>query len=315
MCRTHLSLALAAASLMTASLWAQARVGGTAGQGGVGSAPAVARGSSARGIGSGIQMVAPGRSQSGVSIAGRPDTPASASRAAAAVRPGASTFGPAAGIATQPHSQSIPPLGPSIPPLEQGPAGERTAAARRESVIFDFNRTQGRFLRRGGFFPSLPVVVVPYAFGGYEYAAGDPNVIVVERNTQTASSAEHVVTVPPQPSAPAKPAPEPKVIEVQPGQPEGTAEAPAGGVQVFRGGSPQRLEEKTAIYLVALKSGVIYTSREHWLEGETLRYITARGERRTAQISEVDLDLTRQLNAERNMPFVLEVRPASEPGR
>jgi hypothetical protein len=230
--------------------------------------------------------------------------------AAATVRPGAGSFGPVAGVSTQPRSQSIPPLGPSIPPLEPGPAGERTASARRESVIFDFNHTQGRFLRRGGFFSSLPFVVVPYAYGGYAYASNDPNVIVVDRNTQTASSAEHVITVPPQSAAPPRPAPDPKVIEVQPGQPEGTAEAPAGDVKVLRGGSPQQLVEKQALYLIALKGGVIYTSREHWLEGETLHYITTQGAHQIAPLSDVDLDFTRQLNAERNMPFVLEVRPA-----
>ncbi len=310
--RTDLLLALATASLVTTSLWAQARVGGSAARGGIGSAPSAVGGSVGTGS-SGIRIGTPGRGQAGVSVIGRSGMPAASAGAPAVVLPGAGSFGPPAGITTQPRSQSIPPLGPSIPPLEQGPAGDRAASARRESVIFDFNRSQGRFLRRGGFFPSLPVVVVPYAYGGYPYAAGDSNVIVIERNTQTASSAEHVVTAAPQPAAPARPAPEPKVIEVQPGNPEHTAESPAGEVRVFRGGSPQRLEEKPALYLVAFKSGVIYTSREHWLEGETLHYVTAQGSHRTAQISEVDLDFTRQLNAERNMPFVLEVRPAGNP--
>jgi hypothetical protein len=185
------------------------------------------------------------------------------------------------------------------------------AVARRESAIFDFSRAQGRFLRRGGFLPSLPVVVVPYAYGDYAYASGDPNVIVIDRNTQTASSVEHVVTVEPQRVAQAKPAAEAKIIEVQPGDPEHTAEAPTGDVKVFRGGLPQDFVEKAAFYLVAMKTGVIYTSGEHWLEGETLHYVTVKGVHRTAPLNDVDLDFTRQLNAERNMPFVLEMRAVS----
>jgi len=300
---TTLFLALSAAFLMTSSLWAQARVGGSVARSGPGSTPSAIGGSGVGG--SGVRIVTPGRSQSGVSIIGRSGGRAAAPGPAAIVRPGVGAFGPSAGIATRPGSQSIPPLGPSIPPLERGTAGDRVAAARRESAIFDFNRTQGRFLRRGGFLPSAPVVVVPYGYGGYAYASGDPNVIVIDRNTQTASSVEHVVTVEPERVAQARPAAEAKIIEVQPGDPEHTA----GEVRVFRGGSPQQLAEKPAFYLVAMKSGVIYTSGEHWLEGETLHYVTVKGVHRSSPLDEVDLDFTRQLNAERNMPFVLEMRP------
>jgi hypothetical protein len=56
---------------------------------------------------------------------------------------------------------------------------------------------------------------------------------------------------------------------------------------------------------------MIHTSREHWLEGNTLHFVTKQGTRQTAGLETVDLDFTRQLNAERGLPFVLEVRPRS----
>ncbi len=328
--RTNITL-LAVAFFVTTCLWAQGRIGGSragsgssSGQSGLGSAPGAIGGSPGR-VGAGVQIVGPGspgaaihprgyigQAGSGVSIVERSQTFGAAGASSTSVRRGLGTFGSrSSGVRTS-RSQSIPPVGPSIPPLE-APASV-AASARRESAIFDFNSAEGRFFRRRGPLHSLPFVVVPYALGSYAYAASDPQVIVVDRGTQTSSSAEHVVTADPRP-APARPAPEPKVIEVQPGEPEHTAEAPAGDVKVFRGGSPRQLAERPAIYLVALKSGVIYTSREHWLEGETFHYITAKGAHQTAPLSEVDLDFTRQLNAERNMPFVLEVRPVSALGR
>jgi hypothetical protein len=111
-----------------------------------------------------------------------------------------------------PGSNSIPSLGPSIPPLDRPGSA---ADARRDSAIFDFHRGRGGFQRRGGAFYDLPVVVVPYAYGGYGNGYGNPNVIVIDRDAQT--SAENVVTVEPQKVAAARAPFEPKVVDVEPG--------------------------------------------------------------------------------------------------
>jgi hypothetical protein len=182
------------------------------------------------------------------------------------------------------------------------------ADARRDSAIFDFHRGRGGFQRRGGAFYALPVVVVPFAYGSYG-AYDNPNVIVVDRDTQT--SAEHVVTIEPQKAAQARPPVDPKIVDVEPGKAESVKEGEEAQVEVLRGGSRLDLQEQQTIYLVALRSGVIHTSREHWLEGDTFHFVTKQGSRQTAALETVDLDFTRQLNAERGLPFVLEVRPRS----
>jgi hypothetical protein len=198
-------------------------------------------------------------------------------------------------------------MGSSIPPLER-PGSLALADARRESAIFDYHHGRGGFQRRGGGFYARSVITVPYA---YDYGAYDnPNVIVVARDTQT--SAEHVVAVEPQKAAQARPPVEPKIVDVEPGKAESAREGEEAQVEVLRGGSRLDLQEQQTIYLVALRSGVIHTSREHWLEGNTLHFITRQGTRQTAALEAVDLDFTRQLNAERGLPFVLEVRPRSE---
>ena len=184
------------------------------------------------------------------------------------------------------------------------------ADARRDSAIFDFHRGRGGFQRRGGAFYALPIVVVPYAYGDYGNGYANPNVIVVDRDTQT--SADHVVNVEPQKVAQARPPIEPKVVNVEPGKAESAKEGEESQVEVLRGGSRLDLQEQQTLYLVALRSGVIHTSREHWLEGDALHFITRQGTRQRAALEAVDLDFTRQLNAERGLPFVLEVRPRSE---
>jgi hypothetical protein len=61
-------------------------------------------------------------------------------------------------------------------------------------------------------------------------------------------------------------------------------------------------------HLVALEGGLIYAAREHWLLGNTLHFVTLQGDHYVVSLAEVDLDLSVQLNRERGMKFVLEVR-------
>jgi hypothetical protein len=306
-------------------LWGQGSRGGSRGGGerggGLGAGPSSMGGGSARGNAAGRIATGAAR-ESSVRSGTRARPAAGAAQATTARRAAASSqVSVAAGgigaararggssVVIVPGSNSIPSMGGSIPPLERS-GSLAVADARRDSAIFDFNRGRGGFQRRGGAFYSLPVVVVPYAYGAYGNAYDNPNVIVVDRDSQT--SAGHVVTVEPQKAAQARPPIEPKVIDVTPGTPESGAKGEGAQVEVLRGESRLDLKEQQTIYLVALRSGVIYTSREHWLEGDALHFITKQGTRQTVPLEAVDLDFTRQLNAERGLPFVLEVRPRSE---
>ena len=69
--------------------------------------------------------------------------------------------------------------------------------------------------------------------------------------------------------------------------------------------------DQPVLYLIALNSGTIYTSQEHWLEGNILHYITAKSAHNMTPLDDVDMNLTVQLNRERGLPFVIEVRKQS----
>ena len=65
---------------------------------------------------------------------------------------------------------------------------------------------------------------------------------------------------------------------------------------------------EATFHLIALKGGEIHTSREHWLERDALHYVTRDGVHNRVAVDDVDMDLTAQVNRERGLPFVLEVR-------
>ena len=202
--------------------------------------------------------------------------------------------------------------------------------SRRGGVIYDYNADRGGFFRRGGVFYSLPVIIVADAFGNYSQYYGSADIDVVGNGTQTSSNANvETVAPPPLEEHPASAPPESKIVELPPpsateenqteesadersGEEQSETPQPQQEVEVLAAGSPVEFAERPTLYLVALKSGIIHTSQEHWLEGETLHYTTIKGEHWTAPLAEVDLDFTRQLNAERNLPFVLELRPPSQ---
>ncbi len=56
-------------------------------------------------------------------------------------------------------------------------------------------------------------------------------------------------------------------------------------------------------WLIALKDSTILAVKEYWLEGSDLHYTTVQGKDGSVAYSQVDLNLTRQLNRERGMEF------------
>lgn len=61
-------------------------------------------------------------------------------------------------------------------------------------------------------------------------------------------------------------------------------------------------------YLIALDDGLIYLTDNHWLQGDTLHYVTMSGAHNMATLDRIDLDLTVRLNRERGLKFQLRKR-------
>jgi hypothetical protein len=68
---------------------------------------------------------------------------------------------------------------------------------------------------------------------------------------------------------------------------------------------PANADGKPTVYLVAMKSGEVYTALAFWLEDGTLHYITPKHAHNRASIELVDTDMSRQLNVERGLDFNL----------
>lgn len=66
--------------------------------------------------------------------------------------------------------------------------------------------------------------------------------------------------------------------------------------------------DSPTIYLVALKDGTLRQAIGWWIEGETLQYITPRSAINRVSLNQVDEDLSKKLNAERNLEFELHSR-------
>jgi len=72
-----------------------------------------------------------------------------------------------------------------------------------------------------------------------------------------------------------------------------------------------RASTKDRYWLIALKDHSIQAATDYWLEDSTLHYVTRDGTKSSAELANVDLEFTRELNRERGLEFQLP-RPASE---
>lgn len=162
---------------------------------------------------------------------------------------------------------------------------------------------------------SLPFVYAPYGYTRYRRGSYDVDadfddeddrerreaghVYRVNPETVTESSSKYVIRVP---SAGQQEPVTGTVFEVRP---EGVRPAPPDVV----GSSPNAESGPGATFhLIALKGGEIHASREHWLQRDALHYVTRDGVHNQVAVGDVDMDLTAQVNRERGLPFVLEVR-------
>ena len=60
--------------------------------------------------------------------------------------------------------------------------------------------------------------------------------------------------------------------------------------------------------LIVLKDQTIIPVTEYWLEDGSIFYITSTGRQDSVAVRELDWEMTTQLNAERNVDFVLRSR-------
>lgn len=211
---------------------------------------------------------------------------------------------------------SIPPLGNSIPPLESGGrharAGIDPGNIRGIGIVdLDFGRRGGR-----GFGQRFPVVYLPFGYGYSDYSSHTERIVIVDHQTSTESSAS-VERVPQQPAPQEEPA-QPtgaKIIELRPRDPATEQAAPESALQdpssveVLHGSEVEGGQDRAVVYLIARKDDTIVTSQEHWIVGNSVHYITPRGEQRQILIENVDLNLSARLNRERGLSFTLEVLP------
>ena len=212
------------------------------------------------------------------------------------------------------HGNILTPGTPGENTTPQHPALAAPPGSIRPSQFGDafddrFVRGRGRRGFRG------PTVILPYGVPLYYpyYGSSSHYVIEVPAGMATGSSSEHVVTVDPGAQAEPERLPESKIFEVRPRTPgprgaggeveEVPLEPDARGL-----GAAEDNPEEPFFHLIALKGGLIYAAREHWLEGNTLHYITTQGDRYVVPLAEVDLGFSERLNRERGMQFVLEVR-------
>jgi hypothetical protein len=170
---------------------------------------------------------------------------------------------------------------------------------------------RGRFQRHGG-----SVIVYPYFYYGDPYAYGNGGYAIDAGGvSRTSSSANYTIEGHLDQTSPREP--QSRVYEVGPGADEPDAadgpaapDAPSGEAGAASAEPAAGVAEPAegAFYLIALKGGLIYTSREQWLLGNTVHFVTLQGDHYVVSLQELDLDLSVQLNRERGLKLVLEVR-------
>jgi hypothetical protein len=155
------------------------------------------------------------------------------------------------------------------------------------------------------------VIVYPYVYFGYPYGYGNGGYAVeTGAVSRTSSSASYVIEGHLDKTSAREP--HSRVYEVGPGASDDPSTAE--GALIEGAGpdaeAPGEAGEPTGevFRLIALKGGLIYASREHWLLGSTVHFVTLQGDHYVVSLQEVDLDLSVQLNRERGLKFVLEVR-------
>jgi hypothetical protein len=166
---------------------------------------------------------------------------------------------------------------------------------------------RGQFPQRGfgnGFLPYGYSVYVPDYFDNYVDPSYAPMVV------------PPAPPLPPQAfSQQAPPAP-PVIINqyfVQ-GGPGVPVNGPAGGTAGYPPPPPSQDQDAAAgdplaptenYYLIAYKNHSVYAALAYWVEGNTLHYVTTQNTHNQASLDLIDIDLTKNMNRTRNVPFTV----------
>lgn len=135
-----------------------------------------------------------------------------------------------------------------------------------------------------GGYNSGPGYAEPYSAGSYaaEQAPAPPTVII-NQNFQTDSVRPQIRDYS------NVPLPQPGVVATPPAAPAPAALA----------------DDQPTIFLIAKQDHTIIPVIAYWVQGDTLNYISVEGAPNHLSLALVDRDLSKQLNAERHVPFAL----------
>ena len=93
--------------------------------------------------------------------------------------------------------------------------------------------------------------------------------------------------------------------------PGGPAPDDQSNMQVYPQQQPQSQESARSdtseprTYLIAYKDHSVYSALAYWIEDHTLNYVTTQNTHNQADLALIDVDFTKKLNQDRNMPFTL----------
>jgi hypothetical protein len=94
------------------------------------------------------------------------------------------------------------------------------------------------------------------------------------------------------------PLPEPGAVTVPPGAPAQPAFPPVAT-------TPALADDQPTIFLIAMQDHTIHPVIAYWVQGDTLNYISLDGAPSHVSLTLVDRNFSKQLNAERKVPFAL----------
>jgi hypothetical protein len=125
-----------------------------------------------------------------------------------------------------------------------------------------------------------------YAGSGYAEAAPAPPTVIINQNFQTDSVRPQFRDY----------------SDVQLPQPGVVAAPPAAAPTPAQGALA---DDQPTIFLIAMQDHTIRPVIAYWVQEDTLHYVSLEGVLDHVSLAQVDRDFSKQLNAERNVPFAL----------
>jgi hypothetical protein len=159
-----------------------------------------------------------------------------------------------------------------------------------------YGSVSGRGGYGGGYYRGR-TAIVPYVYPSYGYGYGYPSY-----GYGFGDPGYGYAAPPPETMDYGQPAPPPDVNQYQ----EQVPQPDNRGLQIYQAPTPTPQEQAMSegrYYLIAYKDHSIYTALAYWMENGALNYVTPQNAHNQVSIDLLDLDLTKQLNARRGLPF------------